>query len=77
MNAANQSVLRATEPYTPARMPEKSSVPLAIFIFSSARHHMIAQNAYYRAERRGFQPGRELDDWLCAEHEVDSACEFL
>jgi hypothetical protein len=32
---------------------------------------MIAQAAYFRAERRGFQPGHELEDWVSAEKEVD------
>ena len=32
----------------------------------------IAQAAYFRAERRGFTPGCELDDWLAAEKEIDS-----
>jgi hypothetical protein len=32
----------------------------------------IAENAYYRAERRGFLPGFELEDWLAAEHEVSA-----
>ena len=36
------------------------------------RHALIAEAAYYRAERRGFQPGRELEDWCAAESEVDS-----
>lgn len=31
---------------------------------------LIAERAYYRAERRGFTPGHELDDWLAAEREV-------
>jgi hypothetical protein len=30
----------------------------------------IAEAAYYRAERRGFVPGQEVDDWLAAEAEV-------
>jgi hypothetical protein len=34
---------------------------------------MIAQAAYYRAERRGFEPGYEAEDWLAAESEVDAA----
>jgi len=34
------------------------------------RHAIIAEAAYYRAERRGFSPGHELDDWLQAEAEV-------
>ena len=35
------------------------------------RLRYIAEAAYYRAERRGFAPGGELDDWLEAEAEVD------
>jgi len=35
------------------------------------RHRMIASIAYFQAERRGFVPGAELDDWLQAEREVD------
>lgn len=29
----------------------------------------ISEAAYYRAEARGFVPGRELDDWLAAEND--------
>ena len=28
---------------------------------------MIAEAAYYRAEKRGFAPGHDLEDWLEAE----------
>lgn len=35
------------------------------------RYRMIAEAAYFRAERRGFAPGSELFDWLAAEIEVD------
>jgi hypothetical protein len=35
------------------------------------RHACITLAAYLRAERRGFAPGHELDDWLAAEREVD------
>lgn len=31
---------------------------------------MIAEAAYYRAEKRGFAPGLEADDWREAEAEV-------
>ena len=30
----------------------------------------IAEAAYYRAQRRGFEPGYELEDWIAAEKEV-------
>lgn len=37
------------------------------------RQSMIAAAAYFRAEKRGFEPGHELDDWLAAEVEVANA----
>jgi DUF2934 family protein len=33
----------------------------------------IALTAYYIAEKRGFEPGHELDDWLAAEAAVARA----
>ncbi len=35
------------------------------------RARMIAEAAYFRAEKRGFAPGAELDDWLAAEADID------
>jgi hypothetical protein len=35
------------------------------------RHLSIQTEAYFLAERRGFQPGHELDDWLAAEESID------
>jgi hypothetical protein len=37
----------------------------------SPREALIATAAYYRAARRGFLPGHELEDWLAAEQEID------
>jgi hypothetical protein len=31
---------------------------------------MIAEHAYYKAEKRGFAAGHEIDDWLEAEQEL-------
>lgn len=39
--------------------------------FSESREARIAEAAYWRAERRGFTTGQELDDWLAAEKEID------
>lgn len=39
---------------------------------SNERKRRIAEAAYYRAERRGFASGFELEDWLAAEEEVIS-----
>jgi hypothetical protein len=35
------------------------------------RHALIAKAAYFRAQRRGFRAGHELEDWLAAEAEVE------
>lgn len=36
------------------------------------RAQMIAVGAYHRAEQHGFPSGREMEDWLQAEKEVES-----
>lgn len=36
------------------------------------RLKMIEETAYYYAEKRGFQPGHEVLDWLEAEKDVDN-----
>lgn len=46
------------------------STPSASSVADAARQAMIAEAAYYRAQKRGFVPGRELDDWLAAEAEI-------
>jgi hypothetical protein len=41
-------------------------------LLSELRQELIATEAYFRAERRGFAPGHELEDWIAAEAAVDS-----
>ena len=41
-------------------------------VSAEIRRVMIAERAYLRAERRGFAPGREAEDWLAAEVEIES-----
>lgn len=36
----------------------------------AAVHGIIAEAAYFRAEKRGFEAGHELEDWLAAEQDV-------
>ena len=38
---------------------------------SEERHRMIAQTAYFQAERRGFAEGDPIKDWLAAEAEIE------
>ena len=51
---------------TKAKAPERAAVS------ADDRRAMIAEAAYLRAERRGFTPGHEAEDWLAAEVEVDA-----
>lgn len=44
--------------------------PSSNSIADASRQRMISEAAYYRALKRGFEPGRELDDWLAAEAEI-------
>jgi hypothetical protein len=37
------------------------------------RDAMVAEAAYYLAERRAFDPGHELEDWFAAEQQIDAA----
>ena len=36
------------------------------------RRQLVAAEAYFRAERRGFAAGQEVEDWIAAEGVVDS-----
>lgn len=59
--------------------PRKSSMDPSPFSRSQSaeespdRHDRIARAAYRRAQARGFEPGHDLEDWLEAEREIDSA----
>jgi hypothetical protein len=41
-------------------------------VTNEERHQLIAEAAYFRAERRKFLPGLELEDWLGAEAEIEA-----
>ncbi len=63
----------------PAARPARTPVPASVrepgagaaALSPAERRIRIAEAAYYRAERRGFVPGHEMEDWLAAEAEVD------
>jgi hypothetical protein len=58
------------------RAPRKQALTAATaftsFVGPEKRAALIAEAAYFRAEKRGFQPGHETEDWLAAEAEVDA-----
>jgi hypothetical protein len=52
-------------------LPNKIVSARVELIPASLRHDMIREGAYYLAEARSFEPGRELEDWLTAELQID------
>ncbi len=57
-----------TEPRAQGR--EAGATP-AEAVTTEERRRIIAEAAYFRAERRGFRGGDPLEDWLAAEAEVE------
>jgi hypothetical protein len=54
--------------HTPAAGGSRRSVR----IDPEERRRLIAEAAYFKAQRRGFASGGELADWLEAEAEIDA-----
>lgn len=51
--------------------PASAGTPPAGGVEAEQRRKLIAEAAYRRAERRGFEQGDPVQDWLEAEREVD------
>lgn len=51
---------------------DRSIVDLAVAVARSQEQlrQAIAEAAYYCAQRRGFAPGNEVEDWLAAQHQI-------
>ena len=60
---------RATAPSIETIDGERSRLAL-VEITPNERWALTALAAYFRAEKRGFAPGGELQDWLEAEREI-------
>lgn len=64
---------------TPGSKPNAGSIPNSLIgsslaaVISDKRRAMIEEAAYYIAERRGFVQGRDVEDWLLAESQIDAA----
>jgi Protein of unknown function (DUF2934) len=63
---------RARSAQAKAARTTKPKAPQRAAVSAEDRRAMIAEAAYLRAERRGFAPGQEAEDWLAAEVEVDA-----
>jgi DUF2934 family protein len=80
---------RPVRPETSAPMPELSQEAIVTILESrplpanppdvdaETRRQLIAAEAYFLAERRGFAAGREFDDWVEAERVVEARLQEL
>jgi hypothetical protein len=58
----------------PKRDPDLARLATAeVAVRASAYQERVALAAYFIAEKRGFEPGHELDDWLVAEAQIAAA----
>lgn len=62
------STARTATPGTTDSQRTETAQPVAT---AEYRRTLIAESAYLRAERRGFQDGDPVADWLESEKEVD------
>ena len=62
--ASTPKAAAAPAPAGPPKQAKRIEAPTG-----EARYRWIAHAAYLRAEKRGFAPGQEVDDWLAAEAE--------
>jgi len=67
VNAKKTSTRKVAKKATNTSKADTSSISIA----PEERWKMIAVAAYHKAEKRGFAPGGELQDWAEAEKEVD------
>ena len=62
----------ARKPSTRKRSARKPENDVPVPAGSGSYRAMIAEAAYYRAERRNFEPGLADQDWYEAEREIES-----
>jgi hypothetical protein len=74
---AASSTPSATKPAAPRKTtrPKKTVLNRSGDAAPASRDEMVRMAAYFRAERRGFAAGYDLEDWLAAEAEVAALLE--
>lgn len=73
LGARDNEIAPEAESIPPSDLLGSSDIQPQSDLFSEEdRHRRVADAAYYRAERRGFAPGQEYEDWIAAESDMDS-----
>lgn len=65
-----QLAARRATPARPEELAVAGSLAARIALGREQLRHAVAEAAYYRAQKRGYVPGSELEDWLVAEAEI-------
>jgi hypothetical protein len=68
--AAAKTATTAAKPPAPKPAAESFGSQARVDISPDELRKLIAEAAYYRAKKRGFTPGYEVEDWVQAEAEV-------
>jgi hypothetical protein len=74
-STASTATRKTVKTHTPAKtagrpLRRRTAKANANPITPDERYQLIAEAAYFIAERRGFAPGSELEDWSEAEAEI-------
>ena len=69
--ATRKKIVRKA-PAAKPRAPRKAPAGLRLPVSAEERWRMVAEAAYYIAQRRGFAAGDATQDWLAAEAEVEA-----
>ena len=71
--SGNKAAIAQTVEVKPGKNQEEVAPSMVLTaVTNEERHQLIAEAAYFRAERRNFLPGFELEDWFGAEAEVEA-----
>jgi hypothetical protein len=75
-SAAKAAPAPIAKPVAPPAAAQRTPAPAASApkakVDAKERQRLIAEAAYYRAQKRGFAPGHEVQDWVAAEKDVDA-----
>lgn len=71
MKSRGESVSKTKRSDTWRQPREADRIPPFSASEACPREQMIAEAAYFHAERRGFAPANEMTDWLQAEVDVE------
>jgi len=71
---ARQPAAKRPAPTRPKAAAPKKTAPKpaagTVTAGDADRQAMVAMAAYFRAQKRGFAPGYEVEDWVAAEAEI-------